>query len=155
MPKFETEWDGFSGYVAVAWDRLNDAELVRIQGNFSELVRLIMEKYKSSKYDIEKQLETLYTTYLETRHNMTQELKNIQNEVDHKTSEIADALKQKAAEYQAAAKEKYQELRAKSIDPALDKSEEFIKVHPFSMVLGAFGVGFLVGGIIGLLTKRD
>ncbi len=155
LPKFETEWNGFKTYVAVTWDRLTDAELTKVQGNFSELVRVIMERYESSKYDAEKQLETLYSTYLETRHIMSQETNTIQSEMESRTSEIAEALKQKAAEYQAAAKEKYQELRAKAIDPAIEKSEEFIKIHPFSMVLGAFGVGFLIGGVIGLLSKRD
>jgi ElaB/YqjD/DUF883 family membrane-anchored ribosome-binding protein len=155
LPKFETEWDRFSGFVAVTWDRLSETELLQVHGNFSELVHLIMDAYHIPKFDVEQQLETLYTTYMETRHVMTQEINSIQDTVQSRSAEIADVIKQKAAEYQTAAKEKYKELREKAIDPAVEKSEEFIKVHPFSMVLGAFGVGFLIGGIIGLISKRD
>ena len=144
IPKFDSEWDGFKGHVALTWDRLSDDELLRIQGNFGELVKIISEKYGETKQNVEEKVKTLYNTYLAKK-----------EEMQNRSQAFIDNIKQKATEFQTGTKEKIQRIRDESLQPAIDKSEEYIKVHPFTAVLGALGVGILIGGLIGVLSRRD
>ena len=144
IPKFESEWDGFKGHVAVTWDRLSEEELLRVQGNFAELVVLIGERYGEQKQAVEEKLRGLYTAYIQKK-----------NDIQNRSQQFVEGLKQKAQEFQAGAKEKIQRIRDESLEPAVEKTEEYIKVHPFTAVLGALGVGLLVGGIIGYLSKKE
>jgi ElaB/YqjD/DUF883 family membrane-anchored ribosome-binding protein len=144
LPKFESEWDGFKGHVAVTWDKISDDELLRIQGNFAELVKLISAKYGETKTAVEAKLTELYNAYLAKK-----------NELQQKSQALFEALKQKAGDLQSGAKEKFQQIRDESVQPALDKSEEYIKLHPFTAVLGALGIGILIGGLIGAISRRD
>jgi ElaB/YqjD/DUF883 family membrane-anchored ribosome-binding protein len=143
-PKFEHEWDSFKGHVAITWDKLSTDELLRIQGNFAELVTLISAKYGEQKQNIEQRLSELYREYLATKEDL-----------ETKSQALADSIKQKAQEFQAGAKEKIQRLKAESLEPAVQKSEEYIKVNPFTAVLGALGVGLLIGGVLGFLSRKD
>jgi ElaB/YqjD/DUF883 family membrane-anchored ribosome-binding protein/uncharacterized protein YjbJ (UPF0337 family) len=144
LPKFESEWDGFKGHVAVTWDKLTEEELLRVQGNFAELVKIITAKYGDTKAAVEEKLKDLYNGYIGKK-----------NDLQQKSQALFDALKQKAGDLQSGAKEKYQQLRDESIQPTLDKSEDYIKLHPFTAVLGALGVGLLLGGLIGVLSRKD
>ena len=143
-PKFEHEWDSFKGHVAVTWDKLNTAELLRIQGNFAELVALIAAKYGEQKQNIEQRLAELYREYLAKK-----------VELEARSQALADSIKQKAQEFQDGAKEKIQRLRTDTIDPVVQKSEDYIKVNPFTAVLSALGVGLLIGGLLGFLSRKD
>ena len=144
IPKFESEWDGFKGHVAVTWDKISDEELLRVQGNFAELVKLIGEKYGEQKQVVEQKLHALYESYVQKK-----------SEIQNRSQQFVDSLKMKAQEFQSGAKEKMQRIRDESIDPAVQKTEDYIKVHPFTAVLGALGAGLLLGGIIGYLSKKD
>ena len=143
-PKFEHEWDDFKGHVALTWDKLSNDELIRIQGNFGELVTLISSKYSEQKQVIEQKLSELYRDYLAKKEDL-----------ETRSKAFADSIKQKAQEFQAGAKETMQRIKAERIEPAVQKSEEYIKVNPFTAVLGALGVGLLIGGVIGFLSRKD
>ena len=143
-PKFEHEWDSFKDHVAVTWDKLNTDELLRIQGNFAELVALIAAKYGEQKQNIEQRLAELYREYLAKK-----------VELEARSQALADSIKQKAQEFQDGAKEKIQRLRTDTIDPVVQKSEDYIKVNPFTAVLSALGVGLLIGGLLGFLSRKD
>lgn len=151
LPRFEHEWDGFKGHVAVKWDQLKDEELVNIKGNFSGLIDLISERYGEQKAVVESKLHDLYATYLETKERIAQGF----DDLNTRSQDFADSIKAKASQFQRNAREQMNRIREENIDPALRKSEDYIKVHPFSTVLGAFGVGLLIGGLIGLLSNRD
>ncbi len=151
LPRFEHEWDGFKGHVAVKWDQLKEEELFNIKGNFSGLIDLIAERYGEQKSVIESRLHELYATYLETKERIAQGF----TDINSRTQDFADNIKAKTAQFQRGAREQMNKIREENIDPAIRKSEDYIKVHPFSTVLGAFGVGLLIGGIIGLLSNRD
>ncbi len=155
LPNFEAEWDGFRGYVAMTWDELSDAELIRVQGDVSELVRLIMAKYHEKKNDIEDKVETLYSTYLDAKVGLQNDIEQFRKSTMDDVNTITQNLKDKASEMQNAAKEQFRKVREEKIDPIIKESEEYIKVHPFGMVLGAFGVGVLLGSIVTMLSRRD
>jgi ElaB/YqjD/DUF883 family membrane-anchored ribosome-binding protein len=151
LPRFEHEWDGFKGHVAVKWDHLKEEELINIKGNFSGLIDLISERYGEQKTVVESKLHDLYATYLETKERIAQGF----SDINARSQDFADNIKTKASQFQRNAREQMNKIREENIDPALRKSEDYIKVHPFSTVLGAFGVGLLIGGLIGLLSNRD
>ncbi len=151
LPRFEHEWDGFKGHVAVKWDQLKDEELINIKGNFSGLIDLIAERYGEQKSVIESKLHDLYATYLETKERIAQGF----TDINSRSQDFAESIKAKTAQFQRNAREQINKIREENVDPALRKSEDYIKVHPFSTVLGAFGVGLLIGGIIGLLSNRE
>ena len=155
LPRFEHEWDGFKGHVTVRWDQLNDEELINIKGDFAALVKLISDRYNEEKSVIEGKLHELYGTYLETKKRIAQGFTDVREDLDSRSQDFAEGVKAKAAQFQRNAREQMNKLREENIEPALQKSEAYIKVHPFSTVLGAFGVGLLLGGIIALLSKND
>lgn len=155
LPNFETEWDGFRGYVAMTWDELSDSELIRVQGDVSELVRLIMEKYHEKKTDIEDKVETLFSTYLDAKVGLQNDIEQFRKSTMEDVNTMAQNLKEKASDMQNAAKEHLRKVREEKIDPLLKESEDYIKVHPFGMVLGAFGVGLLLGTFVTMISRRD
>ncbi len=154
LPRFEKEWNGFKGHVTVKWDKLRDDELIKIEGNFGKLVNLIAERYGEQKTVVEGKVKELYTGYLETREKLAEEFSEIRDNMNERTRDMTENIRSKANVLQDKAKERIQTIRDENIDPAVQKSEEYIKVHPFSAVLGAFGVGMLIGGVIGLLSNR-
>ena len=155
LPRFEKEWDGFRGHVAVKWDKLSEDDLVKVEGNFADLVRLISKQYNEQKSVVESKLHELYAGYLETKERVSQGIADAREDIGNRTRTLADNLKGKATEFQDSARDRINRIREENIDPAMQKSEDYIKVHPFSAVLGAFGVGMLIGGIIGLLSSRS
>jgi len=154
LPRFEKEWDGFKGHVAVKWDKLQDVELIKIEGDFGKLVSLIEERYGEQKSVIESKLHELYAGYLETRERLADEFSELRDNFNARSHDLGESIRAKAGVLQDKAKERIQKIRQESIDPAVQKSEEYIKVHPFSAVVGAFGIGILIGGVIGLLANR-
>ena len=154
-PKFESEWDGFKGHVALTWDRLSNDELLRVQGDMSELVKLISDTYGEKKHLVEEKVNDLYDGYLAKKEEFKKGITNMKEDISNRSQAFADSLKQKATDFQTKAKDTMNRIRTENIDPALQKSEDYIKVHPFTAVLGAFGVGILIGGLLGFLSRKD
>lgn len=155
LPKFRANWDGFRGQVSVTWDKLSEDELLKIEGNLSDLVKLISDKYGEKKSVIEDKVAGMYKGYLEKKEELAKTLHEMREDIDERARSMGSNIRDRADALQKNAKEKVQRIREENIDPALEKSEEYIKVHPFTAVLGAFGIGVLLGGVIGLLTKKD
>lgn len=153
LPRFEKEWEGFRGHVAVKWDKLSDKDLLKIEGNLGDLVKLIVSKYGEDKGSVEGKVAELYTSYLDNKERIVQGIAEAREEIGERSRDLADNIRQRATDLQHNAKERVTRLREENIDPAVEKSEEYIKVHPFSAVMGAFGVGMLIGGVIGLLSS--
>jgi ElaB/YqjD/DUF883 family membrane-anchored ribosome-binding protein len=155
LPKFETEWEGFRGHVAVKWDKISNEELLRIQGNFVDLIALISEKYGETRESVESKLKETYDGYLARKSELKKEFSELRDNLQQKSEAFTEKLKQQAADLQKTAKEGIQKIREESIEPAMEKSEEYIKLHPFTAVLGALGIGFLLGSIFVGLSKKD
>jgi ElaB/YqjD/DUF883 family membrane-anchored ribosome-binding protein len=151
LPKFESNWDGFRGHVSVKWDKLQEDELLRIQGNFAELISLIAQRYGEEKSEIESKMSSLYSSYLEKKEQMKKNL----DDIEIQAKDLGTKLREKASALQENARQTYQKIREENIAPAVQKSEDYIKVHPFTAVLGALGIGLFLGGVIGLLSKKD
>jgi ElaB/YqjD/DUF883 family membrane-anchored ribosome-binding protein len=154
-PKFESEWEGFKGHVIVKWDKISNDELLHIEGNFADLVALIAGKYGETKESVEKKLHELYDSYIQMKHELKKEFVGLRDNLQSHSEAIAESVRQKASDLQKNAKEKIGKIRSENIDPAVQKSEEYIKVHPFTAVLGALGIGMLLGGVFVLFTKKD
>ncbi|PLX32110.1 MAG: hypothetical protein C0600_03690 [Ignavibacteria bacterium] len=153
LPRFEKEWDGFRGHVAVKWENISEDELLKVEGNFGELVSLIVDKYGEQKASVEAKVKEMYEGYLETKEKISQGISDVKEDIGHRSKDLADNIKEKAGEFQQTAKETISRIREENIDPAVQKSEEYIKVHPFTAVLGAFGVGMLLGGVIAAMAR--
>ena len=77
LPRFAKEWDGFKGHVAVKWDKIQEEDLIKIEGNFGNLVSLIVERYGEQKSVVEAKLHELYANYLETRERLAEEFSEL------------------------------------------------------------------------------
>lgn len=155
LPRFEKEWNGFRGHVAVKWDKLTEDDLLKVEGNFADLVTLISGKYKDQRSVVEAKLHDLYASYLDTKERISKGISDAREDIGTRSQDLAENIREKASDFQRSAKDRLQRIREDNIDPAVEKSEEYIKVHPFSAVMGAFGVGMLIGGVIGLLSSRS
>jgi ElaB/YqjD/DUF883 family membrane-anchored ribosome-binding protein len=155
LPKFETEWEGFQGHVAIKWDKISNDELLRIQGNFTELISLISGKYGETKEVTEKKLKELYDGYLARKDELKKEFSELRSNIQERSEAFTERILQQATDFQKNAKEKIRQIHDDNIQPAVEKSEEYIKLHPFTAVLGALGVGFILGGIFAALSKKD
>ncbi|MCB2203630.1 hypothetical protein KQI65_02690 [bacterium] len=154
LPRFEKEWNGFRGHVAVKWDKLTEDDLLKVEGNFADLVTLISGRYKEQRTVVEAKLHDLYATYLDTKERISKGIAEAREDLGTRSQDLAENIREKASDFQRSAKDRLQRIREDNIDPAVERSEEYIKVHPFSAVMGAFGVGMLIGGVIGLLSSR-
>jgi ElaB/YqjD/DUF883 family membrane-anchored ribosome-binding protein len=154
-PKLKAEWEGFKGYVTMTWDKISDKELVRIEGSLPSLVNLIEEKYKEPREKIEAKLKELFELYLEKKEQLKDDISDIRNDLEARSSRMLRGIRDKSNEYTEAARRRMELLKEENIDPAVEKSEEYIKLHPFTAVLGALGVGVLLGGIFGLLAGKN
>ncbi|MBR9978653.1 MAG: hypothetical protein KFH87_11255 [Bacteroidetes bacterium] len=154
LPRFDKEWDGFKGHVAVKWDKIEDEDLLKIEGSFDKLVSLIVDTYGEKKSVIETGLKEMYKSYLENGERLTEGLNEMRENISRNSKDMAANVRAKAGEYQEMAKERIHKIREENIEPTVQRSEEYIKLHPFSAVLGAFGVGMLLGGLVGLLSSR-
>ena len=153
LPRFDKEWEGFRGHVAVKWDKLSENDLLKVEGNVTDLVKMIASKYGEQRSTIEGTLAELYASYLENKERIAHGIAEAREEISERSRDFADNIRQRASDLQQNAKERVTRIREENIDPAVEKSEEYIKVHPFSAVMGAFGVGMLIGGVIGLLSR--
>lgn len=153
LPRFEKEWDGFRGHVAVKWENISEDELLKVEGNFGALVALIVDKYGEQKAAVETKVKDLYEGYLQTKEKISKGISDVREDIGHRSKDLADNIKEKAGEFQQTAKQTISRIREENIDPAVQKSEEYIKVHPFTAVLGAFGVGLLIGGIVAVMSR--
>jgi len=153
-PTLKAEWSGFKGHVAVAWDRLSEQDLIRIEGDLTYLVDLIQEKYQQPKEKVEEKLRELFNLYLEKKEKMKESISELKDQVSERSQNILEGVKEKSAQYTEAAKQKIDQIKRENIDPAVQKSEEYIKLNPFTAVLGALGAGIVVGGIIGYLLRN-
>lgn len=153
-PKLKAEWEGFKGYVSMTWDKLSDQELIRVEGSLPTLVSLIEEKYKEPREKIEAKLKELFELYLEKKEQLKEDIGEIRDEIATRSTRMMRGIRDKSTEYTEAARRRMELLKQESIDPAVQKSEEYIKLHPFTAVLGALGVGVLLGGVFGLLARK-
>lgn len=155
IPRFKAEWQGFKGYVSMTWDKVSEDELVRLEGNLASVVTLIEEKYKEPKEKIEAKLQELFNSYLDKKEHLKEELGELKENITERSSRILHSIKDKSTEYSEVARKRMDTIKRENIDPAIEKSEEYIKLHPFTAVAGALGVGLLLGGIVGLLIRKD
>ncbi|MAT38187.1 MAG: hypothetical protein CL946_01140 [Ectothiorhodospiraceae bacterium] len=156
LPKLKTEWDGFKGYVSMTWDKISDEELVRVEGSLPTLINLIEEKYHTPKEKIEQKLEELYNIYIERKQALKEDITELRQDISNRSSELLGGIRDKSEAYTRNVRTKFNNLNEEHVQPYVDKSEDYIKMHPFTAVFGALGVGVLIGGIIGLLgSSRD
>jgi len=154
-PRIKAEWENFKGYISMTWEKVSEQELVRLAGDLSAVVALIEEKYRDPKEKIEAKIKELFDLYLERKAQLKEEIGEIRDDLAERSSRILHGIRDKSTEYTDTAKQRIDKLRRENIDPAMDKSEEYIKLHPFTAVLGALGAGVLLGGLIGLLARKD
>jgi ElaB/YqjD/DUF883 family membrane-anchored ribosome-binding protein len=154
-PKLQAEWEGFKGYISMTWDKVSDEELVRVEGNLASVIGLIEEKYKEPKEQIEARIKELFQTYLDKKEQLKTGLSDLKENIGEQSAKILHGIKDKSAQYSESAKKQMDKIKKDNIEPAVEASEEYIKLHPFTAVIGALGAGLLIGGIVGLLISRD
>lgn len=100
------------------------------------------EKARATAKDVQNKATQL-------KNAATEKAQQLRTFAGDKASTIRDEASHKAQQVKQVACEKYEQSKAKAKD-AHSSSEEYIREHPTKCVLGAFGVGLLIG----LLARR-
>lgn len=100
------------------------------------------EKARSAAKDVQNRATQL-------KNAASEKAQQFRSYAGEKASTLREGANQKATQVKQAASEKYEQSKAKAQD-IHSSSEEYIREHPTKCVLGAFGVGLLIG----LLARR-
>ena len=127
-------WNEIKGKVREKWGQLTDDEMSRVQGNYEQLVGLIEQKTGEPRMQIES-----FLTHL------TEQGKSFVNQmtdtVQEYAGQAADVVRSAATHATDAARNRIQDTR------------RVVKRHPVESLAICFGVGMIVGAVLGLTLK--
>jgi len=63
-------------------------------------------------------------------------------------SSVGDAAGRKAREFADASREKWDEVKKKSLEDVLLDTKEWVRQHPGKTLVGALAVGYLIGRLL-------
>ena len=65
-----------------------------------------------------------------------------------KFSSVGEAAGRKAREFAEASREKFEEMKGKTIEELLDESMQWMKKNPGKTLLSGLAVGYLLGSVL-------
>jgi len=130
----EGSWNQVKGKVRERWGQVSDNELNEVRGNIERLVGLIQEKTGEARSDVESYLEAAASDGASM--------------VGRATETIVDQAQRAAETARNAGAQAVDSARAGYI-----QSEQFVRHRPVESLAVCFGAGFVVGVVVGLLSR--
>lgn len=132
--ELQGQWNQLRGKVKEKWGQLTDDDLNVAGGNFDQVIGKIQQRTGEGRESIEKFMSTL-----------TQQGGSA-------VSQVAE----KAREFAATGGEKFKEGYGQASDYArmqLEQAEDLVRQRPGQSVAAAFGVGLVVGLVVGVALR--
>jgi uncharacterized protein YjbJ (UPF0337 family) len=127
-------WNEIKGKLRSRWGQLTNDELTQFGGSVDQLVGLIQRKTGEARHNVERYLEELTSQGASTFAH---------------ASEAAREYTQQAA----TAVQETSRRAAESVRRGYEETEEMIRRRPGESVAVCFGVGMIVGFVLGLALR--
>jgi uncharacterized protein YjbJ (UPF0337 family) len=127
-------WNEIRGKVRQRWGELSDDDLSRVQGNYEQLVGLIQRKTGEARNQIE----------------------NFLSNVASDGSSLVNQMAETAQEYAGQAVDTVRAAASTAADAArsgIAQTRDVVKRHPLESLATCFGVGLIVGALVGLTLR--
>jgi len=134
--ELQGQWTNLRGKVKEKWGQLTDDDLQMQGGNVDQLVGRIQQKTGEGREAVEKFLTELTSKGSDAVAKATEAAGNFAQQAGEKFrdnyGQVADQAKQK-----------------------LDQAQDHVRENPGQSVAAAFGVGILVGVMVGIAFRRS
>jgi uncharacterized protein YjbJ (UPF0337 family) len=130
---FESTWDQIRSQVKQRWDKLTDDDLSKVRGGVDGLVDLLQEKYGYGRDRAERKVD-----------RSVSKIDNGQHQSATKMSEVAEALRERAAGAPEKARETTDALRQSAAEVPTT-ARQTAKENPWAMVLVVLCLILLLG----------
>jgi uncharacterized protein YjbJ (UPF0337 family) len=138
-------WNELKGKLREKWGQLTNEDLQMAQGNIDQLVGLIQRKTGEARSAIESFLEQATangaSTFSQAAESAREYAQQAVETVQERSKQAADNLRRGYGQASDQVRQRYQE------------AEEMIKDRPTESATVCFGVGMLVGVILGLTLR--
>lgn len=127
-------WNEFKGKIRSKWGQLSGDDLQSFDGNVEQLVGLIQRKTGEARGAVEHYLEELTT--------------NGTSAIGQATEAVREYAQQAAGAVQETSKK-----AAESMRHGYDEAEKMVRERPGESIAVCFGVGLVVGVLLGLTLR--
>jgi len=127
-------WNEFKGKIRNKWGSLTNDELQSFNGNVDQLVGMIQRKTGEARTSVEHYLEELTG--------------NGASAINQASEAVREYAQQAAGAVQESTKKAAEQMRR-----GYDEAEEMIKERPGESAAVCFGVGVLVGVVLGVALR--
>lgn len=138
-------WNEIVGKIKTKWGQLTNDDLQQAHGNVDQLVGLIQRKTGEARSSIEKYLEDLTSNGASGLNQAAETARDYA----HKTMESVQHGTQQAAE---TFRRSYDQA-AGSMQQGYEQAEEMIRERPGESAAVCFGIGMVVGVLLGLTLR--
>jgi uncharacterized protein YjbJ (UPF0337 family) len=132
--QLQGQWNQLKGQVKERWGQLTDDDLQINNGNVDQLVGRIQQKTGEGREAIEK-----FLTELTSRGSSA--ISQASEAVSHFAHQAGDRLRDRYGDMSNQARERY------------EMAEDMVRHNPGQSVAAAFGIGLVVGVVVGLALR--
>jgi uncharacterized protein YjbJ (UPF0337 family) len=138
-------WNEIKGKLKTKWGQLTNDDLQQAHGNIDQLIGLIQRKTGEARNSVEKFLEDLTSngssTVSQAAETAREYAQQAMGTVQQRSQQAGESLK------------KGYDQAAESMQHGYEEAEQMIKERPAESAAVCFGVGMLVGVILGLAMR--
>jgi uncharacterized protein YjbJ (UPF0337 family) len=139
--ELQGQWNQVRGQVKQKWGQLTDDDLNIQGGNVDQLVGRIQQKTGEGREAIEKFLNTITASGASALSHAAETARGYAQHVGDVASQAGNRLREGYGQVGEYARERY------------EMAEDTVRHHPGQSVTAAFGIGLLVGVVVGLALR--
>ena len=143
--ELQGQWNNLRGQVKTKWGQLTDDDLQIQNGNVDQLVGKIQQRTGEAREAIEKYLGELTSKGSSTIASATEAVGNFAHQA-------GDRLRDQYGNLASQARDQYGNLISQARE-GVDHAQDLVRHNPGQSVAAAFGVGLVVGVVVGLALR--
>ena len=143
--ELQGQWNTVRGRVKEKWGQLTDDDLTIHGGNVDQLVGRIQQKTGEGREAVESFLGELTS-------RGSSAVSSAAEAVGHFAQHASDRLRDQYGHFADQARAQYGDLADQARD-RYERAQEVVRHHPGQSLVAAFGVGLVVGVVVGLAIR--